>query len=182
MSKINVECTDPEGKQIYDRIIQTNLEDLVLGKSILQVTMICNLEEPYFIIGALPKSTSRAISLRDIAEISEEIKQDDKVIKKLTIIDETYAPKLLEKIAVLDQPSRLEIVTDSDIELNTKIYDAKDEFIDKVLDFMNRVFPEGMRVRQTLHGKSIVMVASEKPIAPEWLKEANDLKETLENQ
>lgn len=81
----------------------------------------------------------------------------------------------------MDQPSRFEIVTDSEVDLNMVIHDAKDDFVDRVLDFMNRVFPEGMRVRKTIRDKTVVMVASEKPIEEEWMNEAIKLQEELKN-
>ncbi|WP_459202349.1 methanogenesis marker 17 protein [Methanococcus sp. CF] len=179
MAYIDVECNDEAGKAIYERIIQTSLEDLVLGKSIIKTKMICKQEIPYFIIGILPKSTSKLIRLRDIATIDESKKSNGKTITKLNIDDETYAPELLAKINVIDQPSRFEIVTDSEIDSNMVIHDAKEDFVDRVLDFMNRVFPEGMRIRKTIRDKTVVMVASEKPIEQEWMDEAIKLQEEL---
>jgi putative methanogenesis marker protein 17 len=179
MAYIDVECNDEAGKAIYERIIQTSLEDLVLGKSIIKAKMICKQDVPYFIIGILPKSTSKLIRLRDIATIDESKKSDGKTITKLNIDDETYATELLAKINVMDQPSRFEIVTDSEVDLNMVIHDAKEDFVDRVLDFMNRVFPEGMRIRKTIRDKTIVMVASEKPIEQDWMDEAVKLQEEL---
>ncbi|AEH07079.1 methanogenesis marker 17 protein [Methanothermococcus okinawensis] len=180
MAKIYVDCKDKAGKEIYDKIIQTSLEDTILGKSLIEVKMICREDEPFFVIGALPKSTSKPIKMRDIVSIEETKKENGKTITKLKIEDETYAPQLLKKINIIDQPSRFEIITDSPIDMDEVIHDAKDDFILKLLDFMNRVFPEGMRIRKTFYGKSIVMIASEKPFTEEWIKKALELKEELE--
>jgi len=180
MAYIDVECNDAAGQRIYEKVIQTSLEDLVLGKSIVKSKMICRQDVPYFIIGILPKSTSKLIRLRDVATIDETKEENGRKIYKLRIDDETYATELLQKVNVIDQPSRFEIVTDSQIDSDMVIHDAKEDFVDRVLDFMNRVFPEGMRVRKTFRGISIVMVASEKPIEEEWEKEALKLQKELE--
>jgi len=180
MAKIYVNCDDEFGKNIYTKIIQTSLEDLILGKSLIDVKMICREEEPFFIIGVLPKSTSKPIKLRDFVSIEETKTKDNKLLTKLKIDDETYTPQLFDKINVIDQPSRFELITDSPIDMDMIVYDAKEDFKLKILDFMNRVFPEGMRVRKTFYGKSIVMIASEKPFKEEWIKKALELKEELE--
>ncbi|WP_421077188.1 methanogenesis marker 17 protein [Methanothermococcus sp. Ax23] len=180
MAKIYIDCEDEAGKNIYNKIIQTSLEDLILGKSLIEVRMICREKEPFFIIGVLPKSTSKPIKLRDFVTIEETKTEDGKTITKLKIEDETYAPQLFEIINIIDQPSRFELITDSPIDMDMIVYDAKDDFKLKVLDFMNRVFPEGMRVRKTFYGKSMVMLASEKPFTEEWIKKALELKEDLE--
>jgi putative methanogenesis marker protein 17 len=185
MAKIYVECQDKAGQKIYDKIVQTALEDLVIGKSLIEVKMICMEEEPLFIIGALPKTTSKLIKLRDIVRLEEskpDEKDPNKTISWLKIVDETYAHELFNKINIIDQPSRFELITDSDVDLDMIIHDAKDDFKLKILDFMNRVFPEGMRVRKTYHGKSLVMMASETPYKEEWVKIAMDLKKELEEK
>lgn len=180
MAKIYVDCEDKAGQEIYYRIIQSALMDVVIGKSLLKVVMICREKDPYFIIGVLPKATSKAVKLRDVAKVEESKREGDRIITKLKIEDETYAPQLLQKLNILDQPSRFEIVTDTPIDLDMVIYDGEEEFISKVLDFMNRVFPEGMRIRKTFYGKSIVMIASERPFEEEWIEKALQLKEELE--
>ncbi len=181
MAKIYVDCEDSYGKEIYDKIIQTSLEDLILGKSLITVKMICREKEPYFLIGVLPKSTSKPIKMRDIVSIEEtKVDKNGRKIFHLKIVDETHAPELLEMINIIEQPSRFEIITDSEIDMDKVVYDAKDDFILKLLDFMNRVFPEGMRIRKTFHGSSIVMIASERPFKKEWIDNALKLKEELE--
>ena len=182
MAKIYIDCEDEAGKNIYNKIIQTSLEDLILGKSLIEVRMICREKEPFFIIGVLPKSTSKPIKMRDIVSL-EETKTDEegRTIYRLKIVDETHAPELFEMINIIEQPSRFEIITDSTIDMDMVVYDAKEDFILKLLDFMNRVFPEGMRVRKTFHGKSIVMIASERPFKDEWIDGALKLKEELES-
>jgi len=181
MGKIYVDCEDKAGQEIYYKIIQSALMDVVIGKSLIKVVMICREKDPYFIIGVLPKSTSKPVKLRDVVTVEESKREGDRTITRLKIEDETYAPQLLEKLNVIDQPSRFEIVTDTPIDLDMVIYDAEEEFISKVLDFMNRVFPEGMRIRKTFYGKSIVMIASERPFEEEWIKRALELKEELES-
>ncbi|CAB3288814.1 Methanogenesis marker protein 17 [Methanocaldococcus lauensis] len=180
MAEIIVQCDDKAGKEIYTKVIQTALEDLLLGKSIIRVEFIAKEKEPYFILGVLPKPTRKMIKIRDFAEIVEQKKQDGKTIYKLKITDETYVPYLLKKIHVIEQPSRFEIITDSEIDLDMDIYDTQKDFIDKVMDFMNRVFPEGMRIRNTYIDKAIVSIASERPFKPEEIEEALKLKEKLE--
>ncbi|HIP16328.1 MAG TPA: methanogenesis marker 17 protein [Methanothermococcus okinawensis] len=181
MAKIHIDCEDKAGREIYHRIIQSALMDVVIGKSLIKVVMICREKDPYFIIGVLPRSTSKPVKLRDVATVEESKREGDRTITRLKIEDETYAPQLLERLNILDQPSRFEIVTDTLIDLDMVIYDAKEEFISKVLDFMNRVFPEGMRIRKTFYGKSIVMIASERPFEDGWIKKALELKEELES-
>ena len=180
MAEIAVYCDDKAGKEIYTKVIQTALEDLLLGKSIIRVEFVAKEKEPYFILGVLPKPTRRAIKLRDFAEIVEQKKEDGKTIYKLKITDETYLPHLLKKIHVIDQPSRFEVITDSDIDLDMEVYDANKDFVDKVMDFMGRVFPEGMRIKNTYIDKAIVCIASERPLKDEEIEEALKLKEKLE--
>ncbi|ENN96210.1 methanogenesis marker protein 17 [Methanocaldococcus villosus KIN24-T80] len=180
MAEIYVDCEDEAGKKIYTKVIQTALEDLVLGKSIVRVEFIAREKEPYFILAVLPKQTRKKIKVRDVAEIVEEKKVDGKKLYKLKIVDETYAPHLLKNIKVLDQPSRFEIITD-EVDLDMDIYDTSKEFIDKIMDFMNRVFPEGMRIRKTFIDKAIVSIASERPLKEEEIKKTLEVKEKLES-
>ncbi len=182
MAKIFMDCKCDDSRRIYDKVIQTNLQDLVIGKSLVAVKMVCREKDPYFIIGALPKSTSKKIKVRDIIKIEETEEKDGKTIYHLKIEDETYAPQFLELINIIDQPSRFEIITDTPIDLDMVVYDAKDDFKLKVLDFMNRVFPEGMRIRKTFYGKSIVMIASERPFKDEWIEHALQVKKELEEE
>ncbi|WP_423792803.1 methanogenesis marker 17 protein [Methanocaldococcus indicus] len=181
MADIYVDCEDKYAKEIYTKVIQTALEDLILGKSLIRVEFIAREKEPYFILGVLPKPTRKIIKLRDMAEIVEEKKVDGKRIYKLKITDETYLPYLLKKIHVIEQPSRFEIITDSDIDLDMDVYDTSKDFIDRVLDFMYRVFPEGMRIKKSFIDKAIVLIASERPLKPEEIEKAEKLKEKLEN-
>ncbi len=180
MADIYVDCKDEAAKKIYTKVIQTALEDLLLGKSLIRVEFIAREKDPYFILGALPKPTRKIIKLRDMAEIVEQKKENGKIIYKLKITDETYLPYLLKKIHVIEQPTRFEIITDSNIDLDMEIYDTSKDFVDKVLDFMNRVFPEGMRIRKSFIDKAIVLLASERPLKPEEIEEAKKLKEKLE--
>ncbi|ADG13432.1 methanogenesis marker 17 protein [Methanocaldococcus infernus] len=181
MAEIYVYCEEEDSKRIYTKVIQTALEDLILGKSIIRVDFICKEKEPYFILGILPKATRKMIKLRDMAEIVEQKKEGDKVIYKLKITDETYLPYLLKKIHVLDQPSRFEIVTDSEIDLDMDIYDTSKDFLDKIMDFSFRVFPEGMRIKRSFIDNAIVIIASERPLKEHEIEEALKLKERLES-
>ena len=181
MADIYVYCEEEDAKKIITKVIQTALEDLILGKSIIRVDFICKEKEPYFILGILPKKTRKIIKLRDMAEIVEQKKKGEKIIYKLKITDETYLPYLLKKIHVIEQPSRFEIVTDSEIDLDMPIYDTSKDFLDKLMDFAFRVFPEGMRIKESFIGDAIVLIASERPLKENEIEEALQLKKMLES-
>ncbi len=183
MAKITVVCDDKAGQKVYDKIVQSALQDVVIGKSLIEVKMICMEKEPLFVIGALPKKTSKIIKLREVVTVEEtKTNENGETITTLKITDETYGPELQEKLNIIEQPSRFEIITNSPIDLDMPVHDGKEDFKLKLLDFMNRVFPEGMRVRKIFYGDSIVMMASERPYDNKWIDIAMDLKEELEEK
>jgi putative methanogenesis marker protein 17 len=102
------------------------------------------------------------------------------------IMSEKYAPKLLTLLwdkygERAQQLSRLEInlkLDEKEIEaLKTLIvYDPREDLVTRVLDGMDRILPEGARVRCPISlPNRITTIASENSITEEWKNKAEEM-------
>jgi len=61
------------------------------------------------------------------------------------------------------------------------VYDFKEDLTARILDGLDRILPEGARVRLPITSENLVtIVASENPIGEEWRKKAVEIASRLE--
>lgn len=177
----NLNRSDPYSFGIlsYKVIADHVFQDLALAGAFQSVRILIDIEKPLFYITGEINLVESPIRISDIATM----KLDEADIH-LTIEDETYAPDLLkllwtrfgrEQITQLDRwnlliPSPLISIE----ELSQLVaVNPSDRILNKILDALNRIIPEGFRVRQTSFRKErITIIASENPLEPKWIQQA----------
>ncbi|MHC1611243.1 MAG: methanogenesis marker 17 protein [Candidatus Methanospirareceae archaeon] len=175
--EVKVEGGDDFANAAYEKICMSTFRDVGITSSLDFVYMYCNPKEHVFILSV------------KIGRVSSPIKVGDITYReggKLRITDETYAPKLLTLLwnkygERVQQISRLEI----GVKLEEKemdelkelvVYDPREDLVARIMDGMDRIFPEGARIRSTISSIGrLTVIASENPISEEWRKKAEEL-------
>lgn len=178
--KIVVVSSDTMGGEIYRHIIERNVEDLALGSSVIGIAVLIKPELPLFVmkvrykehesknkLGELARIEPRAGSARVILE--DEIDLGD----ALRTLWSTYGRDMVE------QSGRTEILVrgaEPESLKELKIRKERVSVSEKVNELVNRVIPEGFRVRHMIREGDLLMVmAAEDPIKDDWKKMAADL-------
>ncbi|HDS45041.1 MAG TPA: methanogenesis marker 17 protein [Methanomicrobia archaeon] len=175
--EIKVEGGDTFANASYETICRDTFRDLGIGSSIDDAYLYLNPEEHVFIISITIGRVASPIKVGDVASIEK---------NTLRIGDEKYAPKLLsllwEKFGErVEQLSRLVIELDvEEHELTALkelvIYDPREDLIARILDAIDRILPEGARVRNLIPiDHAITIIASEDAISDEWMQRAREL-------
>jgi len=111
---------------------------------------------------------------------------------KMRIRDEKLAPRLLSLLWAkygdkIWQISRLDIGYDLSMDEVERmkelvVYDFKEDLTARILDGLDRILPEGARVRLPIRTSEnlVTIVASENPIGEEWRKKAVEIASRLE--
>jgi len=103
--------------------------------------------------------------------------------ERLTVTTETHAPKLLDLLwdrygENVEQISRLEIalkIDDDEMQklMSQVVYDPRVDLNTRIMDGIDRILPEGARVRYPTRSTGrITIIASENPIKEEWKEKA----------
>lgn len=172
-----VEGGDEFANKSYEKICQDAFKNAGVRTSIDFTYLYCNPKEHVFIISVKIGRVSSPVKVGDITQRGKD---------KLKITDEKYAPKLLSVLwdkhgEKVQQISRLEINVKLDEEemeaLNDLIvYDPREDLIARILDGIDRILPEGARVRSTITSASgMTIIASENPIEEAWKKKAEEI-------
>jgi putative methanogenesis marker protein 17 len=175
--EIKVEGGDEFANASYETICRDTFRDLGIRSSIDNAYLYLNPEEHVFIISITIGRVASPIRVGDVASIEK---------NTLRIGDEKYAPKLLsllwEKFGErASQLSRLVIELDvEEKELaalkELVIYDPREDLIARILDAIDRILPEGARVRYPIPADhTVTIIASEDPISEEWKQRAREL-------
>ncbi len=175
--EVKVEGGDEFANASYEKICMNTFRDIGVRSSLDLVYMYCNPKEHVFIISVKIGRVASPIKVGDITHREGE---------KLRITNETYAPKLLALLwdkygERVQQISRLEI----EFKLEEKevdelkewvVYDPREDLVARILDGIDRIFPEGARVRSTIPSTGrLTIISSENPIVEEWKKKAEEL-------
>ncbi|NHV45884.1 MAG: methanogenesis marker 17 protein [Candidatus Verstraetearchaeota archaeon] len=163
------------------KIIEQSIEDLILGGNINWIYLYLDLEIPLVILKINYKELERKNLLKDLARF-EEVANNTKIILK-NEIDVTDALRALwsrfgrDKV---EQIGRLEILT-RNIDINEikeiKIREKEIDISERIIELINRILPEGFRVRHTIkEGDMLIVIASEDPIKEEWIRKAHEIK------
>ena len=176
--EVKVEGGDDFANTTFAKIGQATFRDLGVRASIDNIYIFIDPTAHFFIISVKIGRVASPVKVSDITQ-----REPD----RLKITDERYAPNLLSLLwATYDdkrvkQVSRLEI----EIDLGEKeraalqdliVYDPREDLITRILDGIDRILPEGARVRCPipLPGR-VTLLASEDPIREAWEAKAEEL-------
>ncbi len=140
-----------------------------------------NLEIPLIILRISYKELERKNLLKDLARFEEEVNTTKIILRNE--IDITDALRILwskfgrDKV---EQISRFEILV-RNIDINEikeiKIREKEIDISERIMELINRILPEGFRVRHTIKKENmLIVIASEDPIKEEWIKKAHEIK------
>lgn len=177
--EIKVEGGDEFANVSYEKICRDTFRDLGIGSSIDNAYLYLNPEEHVFIISITIGRVASPVRVGDVASIEK---------NTLRIGDEKYAPKLLSLLwdrfgKRAQQLSRLVIELDVEEKEQTAltelvIYDPREDLIARILDAIDRILPEGARVRYPIPADhAVAIIASEDAISEEWKQRAMELVE-----
>lgn len=175
--EVKVEGGDEFANASYEKICMSTFRDVGVRSSLDLIYLYCNPKEHVFIISVKIGRVSSPIKVGDVTH------RDG---AKLRIMDERYAPKLLALLwdkygERVQQISRLEMgfkLTDEEVDelKDLVVYDPREDLVARILDGIDRILPEGARVRSTIPSTGrLTIIASENPIGEEWKKKAEEL-------
>ncbi|RZN34344.1 MAG: methanogenesis marker 17 protein [Methanophagales archaeon ANME-1-THS] len=181
--EVQVEGADEFARASYAKICQDTFRDLGVRTSIDHTYLYLNPLEHRFLISVKIGRVASPLKVRDVTQAERD---------KLKISDEKYAPKLLAVLwdsygARVQQVGRLEIglkLDEKEFEVVKElvVYDPREDLIARILDGIDRILPEGARVRYPLPSPSrVTILASEDPIPEEWKRRAEEMVRALEN-
>lgn len=179
--EVKVEGGDEFANTSYGKICQDTFRDLGVRTSIDHTYIYIDPKEPVFLISVKIGRVASPIKVRDVTQPE---------IDKLKITDEKFAPKLLTVLwdkygERVHQIGRLEIglkleEREAEALKDLIVYDPREDLIPRILDGIDRILPEGARVRYPLPSpRRITIIASENPIGEEWKKKAEEIVRVL---
>jgi len=175
--EVKVEGGDEFANANYEKVCKGIFRDIGLMSNIDRAYMYCNAAEHVFIISVKIGRVPSPVRVWDVTT-----REGD----KLRITNERYAPKLLALLwdrygDRVQQISRLVIGLDLKEEEREKlrdlvVYDPKEDLTTRILDGIDRILPEGARVRYPMPStEGITIIASENPITEEWKEKAEEV-------
>ena len=180
--EIKVEGGDEYSRESYKRICRDMLRDVGVRGSIEHVYLYCNPTEYIFIISVKIGEVQKPVRVKDVTERGKD---------KLKITNEKFAPELLallwEKYGErVWQIGRLEIglkLILEEIETldDLIVYDYREDLISRILDGIDRILPEGARIKHLIPSTdSITIISAEDPIEESWKEKAMEIVGELE--
>lgn len=180
--EVKVEGEEEFATKSYEKICQDTFRDVGIRSSIDYTYMYCNPKDHVFIISIKIGRVSSPIKVRDVTLRAG--------TKELKITEEKYAPRLLAMLwdrygERVQQKARLVVglaLEDEEIEtlLELVVYDPREDLVAMILDGIDRILPEGARVRTsipTTAANIVTIIASENPIGEEWTKKGEKMIE-----
>ena len=175
--EVKVEGGDDFANTTFEKISQATFRDLGVRTSIDNIYIYIDPTDHFFIISVKIGRVASPVKVSDITQ-----REPD----RLKITDERYAPNLLSLLwEIYDervkQVSRLEIGIDLDEKERSAlkdliVYDPREDLVTRILDGIDRILPEGARVRCPipLPGR-VTLLASEDPIGNEREAKAEEI-------
>lgn len=168
----------------YATICQDIYRDIGLRSNIDSVYLYCNAAEHVFIISIKIGRMPGPVTAGDIT-----IKGDN----MLKVTNERYVPQLLALLwdrygEKVKQRSRLEIdikIGEDEMEklMDKVVYDPREDLTSRILDGIDRILPEGARIRYTIpSNKRITIIASEDSIREDWKIKAREMLSRMEKE
>ncbi|MCX8181968.1 MAG: methanogenesis marker 17 protein [Candidatus Methanomethyliaceae archaeon] len=178
--KIAVVSSDIRGGEMYRHIIERNVEDMALGSSVTGFAVMIKPEIPLFVIKVRYKERESKNKLGELARIeprsgSTRVILEDEIDlgDALKTLWSTYGRDKVE------QSGRTEIVVrgvEPESLRELRIRKERVSVSEKINELVNRVIPEGFRIRYVIReGDLLTVIAAEDPIKDEWKKMAADL-------
>lgn len=177
---VKVEGEEEFANKSYEKICQDTLRDVGVRSSIDYAYMYCNPKECVFIIAVKIGRAPSPIKMRDVTLRAGK--------DELKITEERHAPRLLAMLwdrygERVQQRARLVVgleLEDEEEETlkNLIVYDPREDLVLRILDGIDRILPEGARVRASIPSTPaniITIIASENPIGVEWEKKAEKM-------
>ena len=175
--EVKVEGGDEFANESYALICQNIFRDLGVRTSIEDVYLFIEPREHVFILSVRIGRVASPVKVSDIIQLEPE---------RIKILDERYAPKLLALLwdrygDRAQQTGRMEIGLQLDEKEQAAlkalvVYNPRDDLVTRLLDGMDRILPEGARVRYPLPSpQRITLIASENAISEAWKKRAEEL-------
>jgi len=171
------------GRKSYEKLCSDILRDMGVRTSLEKTHMYCNPREHVFIISVKIGDVPKPVRVVDMVDFGKD---------KMRIRDEKLAPRLLSLLWAkygdkIWQISRLDIGYDLSMDEVERmkelvVYDFKEDLTARILDGLDRILPEGARVRLPIRTSEnlVTVVASENPIGEEWRKKAVEIASRLE--
>ncbi|MGQ9759779.1 MAG: methanogenesis marker 17 protein [Candidatus Methanomethylicaceae archaeon] len=179
--KLIIDSTDKKGGELYRRIVERSIEDLALGGSIVGVSVLIRPEIPLFVIKIKYRERESKNLLGDLARIETRVGS-----VKLILEDEIDLGDVLRSLwstfgrDKVEQVGRMEVVVKG-VEPESlkvlKIREARISVTEKVNEVVNRIIPEGFRVRVSIKDEEcLTVIAAEDPLKEEWERIAASLE------
>jgi len=184
---VRVRSPDETGALLYKEVAETLIGDLMLTRVIERMQIYADPEEPMFIVVMLLRHGLQPAKIEDIATVKPGGPGEDMVL--VEIRDEDYAVPLIrklwsvygrdgveqpeQKVFAIRTPDKLK-----EIERVEKLVveKPKEEVYERLADLLERLVPEGFRVKYTkLTSGYGMLVASENPLKERWYIMAEDI-------
>jgi putative methanogenesis marker protein 17 len=170
--RVAVESPDEQGARLIEELTLDVLSDLDVGRSLHNVKIYIDPDEPLFILYGKIAVSVPDIKISDVATMTH---TDDGL--KLDVKNERYVNDLIDKLILLYgkanvlQLDRYTVLVATDEEIPDEIiFEPATELKRKVIDAIRRVAPEGYRIiKHEITRNSILFIASEEPIKEEWI-------------
>ncbi|MHC1572725.1 MAG: methanogenesis marker 17 protein [Methanosarcinales archaeon] len=180
MENLFVECEDEAGIAAYREIVEYLMMDMNI-KNLDAVRIYADPKAPFFSCQIEFKEVEKPLTLDDLS-VSRVVGDE----YDLVIGEERYIPEILRRLWDIygrdnvEQPERSHIMVKKEgVELEellgTAIVDPSTEIYDRLVALALQIMPVGFRVRHVEYGaKSVLVVASESVIDPEWVKRVKE--------
>jgi len=180
--EVIVEGGDDFANMSFEKICQDIFRDLGVRTNIDETYLYLDPAAHVFIISVKIGRVASPIKVGDITHRDRD---------KLRIMDEKYAPKLLtllweryggrvEQIGRLELGLKLEEKEIGEL-MNLIVYDPREDLVTRILDGIDRILPEGTRVRYPVPSpRRVTIIASENAIGEEWKKKADEIARMAE--
>ncbi|HIH69981.1 methanogenesis marker 17 protein [Methermicoccus shengliensis] len=188
---VRVHSPDERGALLYKEVAETLIGDLMLARVIEHMRIYADPEEPVFIVVMLLRHGLQPAKIEDIATVKPGGPGEDMVL--VEIRDEDYAVPLIRKLWSVygrdgvEQPEQkvFAIRTQDklkEIERVEKLVveKPKEEVYERLADLLERLAPEGFRVKDTrLTSRYGMLIASENPLEGRWYTMAGNMLEDM---
>jgi len=177
---VSVHSSDERGAELYREVAETLIGDLMLARVIDRMRIYADPDEPVFIVVMLLRHGLKAAKVKDIATVKPSGPGKSEVL--VEIRDEDYAVPLIRRLwreygrDGVEQPEQKVFAIRSEDKLkemekveNLVVEKPKEEVYERIADLLERLVPEGFRVKDvSLTSSYGVLISSEDPLKSEW--------------
>lgn len=182
---IVVTGTDEYGGERYKALYGELMNDVGKLAAIEKSFLLLRPEVPLFVVSVRMKTLPSAKIIGSVASTRSE-----RDLVYVSISDEMYAPGILKALwhrygrDNVQQIDRMDISVrgaKTSFEVDEIEVESQEQPVKEVLGALNRVLPEGIRVRRTLFGNDVItVVATEEKMLPDMLETANKVHTAME--